>query len=200
MATLSALVKVIADAQGLDENQVVWIARHLREAGLITQGGRGRGGAQMTAQDAVNLLIGVNAPGEPKDAPITLEQFGQLALPPTARSRIRVSRDSGVEGEMLVAISRPATTFRESLASLIASFDHLPSFVEIEFRRKHSEREAFIRVGGYFEKRVTAASPVELRFGSDEDLIVTSYDTPDRLQSVTFTDRTLKAVGASLAT
>lgn len=68
MALLSALVKAIADVEGIDEVQVGWVARHLREAGHITQAGRGRGAAHMSNSDAANLLIGVNAATGAKNA------------------------------------------------------------------------------------------------------------------------------------
>lgn len=80
MATLSDLVKAIAEVQGLEENQVLWIARYLREDGLITQGGRGRGGAKMGARDAANLLIGVNAPGTAKQSTQFVKAFRNLPL------------------------------------------------------------------------------------------------------------------------
>ena len=80
MATLSVLVKAIAEVQGLDENQVLWIARYLREDGLISQGGRGRGGARMEVRDAVNLLLGVNAPGTAKQSTALVRTFRELRL------------------------------------------------------------------------------------------------------------------------
>jgi hypothetical protein len=80
MATLSDLVKAIAEIQGLEENQVLWIARYLREDGLITQGGRGRGGAKMGARDAANLLIGINAPGTAKQSTHFVRAFRDLPL------------------------------------------------------------------------------------------------------------------------
>jgi hypothetical protein len=57
MATLSDLVSVLARVTGLPEATVFAYGRFAREAGLVSQGGRGRGGAQMTATDATNLLL-----------------------------------------------------------------------------------------------------------------------------------------------
>lgn len=69
MALLSELVTAIASVEGLEESFVTGVARYLREAGLISQAGRGRGAAKMTYADAAALLIGVNATTLAKDAP-----------------------------------------------------------------------------------------------------------------------------------
>src|SRR3712207_5289130 len=61
MALLSHLVQALATVEELDPVNVRFYARSLRENGLISQRGRGRGAAQMTTSDAANLIIGVNA-------------------------------------------------------------------------------------------------------------------------------------------
>jgi hypothetical protein len=61
MATLSELVDMVAQVEGLDASTVGLIARNLREAGHIVTGGRGLSAAKMRIQDAANLLIAVNA-------------------------------------------------------------------------------------------------------------------------------------------
>ncbi|WP_156635395.1 hypothetical protein [Methylobacterium sp. Leaf123] len=78
MALLSTLVKAVAEIEGIDEVQVGWVARYLREAGLLSQAGRGRGAAHMSATDAANLLIGVNASSAPKDAVRAVEVYREL--------------------------------------------------------------------------------------------------------------------------
>lgn len=67
MALLSDLVKIVAAVEGLEEVSVGIFARHAREAGLITQGGRGRSAAKMTTRDAANLLLAVNGCALAKD-------------------------------------------------------------------------------------------------------------------------------------
>ena len=69
MARLTDLVATMAQATGQREQSISQLARHLREAGLITQGGRGRGAAHMTPRDATNLLLGVLASDQWQDAP-----------------------------------------------------------------------------------------------------------------------------------
>jgi hypothetical protein len=78
MALLSALVKAIAEVEGIDEVQVGWVARHLREAGQISQAGRGRGAAHMSSADAASLLIGVNTATNAKNGAETVRLYRNL--------------------------------------------------------------------------------------------------------------------------
>lgn len=78
MATLSDLVETIAKAEGLDPATVSLIARNVREAGLITTGGRGLSAAKMTSADAANLLIAVNATVAARHAPQTVRVYRSL--------------------------------------------------------------------------------------------------------------------------
>lgn len=110
MALLSALVKAIADVEGIDEVQVGWVARHLREAGLISQAGRGRGAAHMTSTDAANLLIGVNAAYSAKEAVAAVQSFGNAKC---FSSNVR-------GGENLTCIFSTGRKFGDALASLIS--------------------------------------------------------------------------------
>jgi hypothetical protein len=68
MATLSQLVDTIADVEGIDPATAKLVARYIREAGLITTGGRGLSAAPMDFHDAANLLIGMNAATKAADA------------------------------------------------------------------------------------------------------------------------------------
>ena len=68
MATLSNLVSALAQVTGLPEATVFAYGRFAREAGLISQAGRGLGGAQMTATDATNLLFAVCGSRVTRDA------------------------------------------------------------------------------------------------------------------------------------
>lgn len=109
MALLSALVKAIADVEGIDEVQVGWVARHLREAGLISQAGRGRGAAHMTCTDAANLLIGVNAAFSAKEAVAAVQSFGNSTC---FSSKVR-------GGKHLADVFSTGNKFSDSLALLI---------------------------------------------------------------------------------
>jgi hypothetical protein len=79
MATLSQLVTTLASVTGVPQATVFAYGRFAREAGLISQGGRGRGGAQMTATDAANLLIAVGGTRITRDANKAIEEFRQLS-------------------------------------------------------------------------------------------------------------------------
>lgn len=79
MALLSELVRVVAEYEGMDEVSVGIFARHAREAGLISQGGRGRSAAKMTARDAANLLMAVNGCSLAKDVPTIVPLLRSLS-------------------------------------------------------------------------------------------------------------------------
>ena len=59
MVLLTDLVSVIADVLDLPYKTVLQYSRHLREAGLLSQKGRGRGAAHVTPRDGAILLLGV---------------------------------------------------------------------------------------------------------------------------------------------
>ena len=68
MARLSDLVIATSSALGIDKRSVNLCARYLREAGLISQKGRGPSAAHMAPQDAANLLLGIMASDTIKDS------------------------------------------------------------------------------------------------------------------------------------
>jgi len=78
MATLSALVEIIARVEGLDPSTVAQIAREIRQAGFIKTGGRGTSAAQMDFEDATNLLIAVNTTRTIREAPQMVSAFRAL--------------------------------------------------------------------------------------------------------------------------
>lgn len=57
--TPGELIKVVASATGVAEATVTTYHRSLREAGLVTKGGRGTSAARPTSQDAARVLIAV---------------------------------------------------------------------------------------------------------------------------------------------
>ncbi len=69
MTRLSELARITSRALSFEERSVILCARYLREAGLISQGGRGPSAAHMRPRDATNLLLGVMASDTIKDAP-----------------------------------------------------------------------------------------------------------------------------------
>jgi hypothetical protein len=59
MATLSDLVTTLSWATSIPEATVFAYGRFAREAGFISQSGRGKGAAKMALTDAANLLIAI---------------------------------------------------------------------------------------------------------------------------------------------
>jgi hypothetical protein len=78
MATLSDLVAALAGVTGLPESMVFAYGRFARQAGLISQKGRGRSAASMTLPDAANLLIAVAGTGVTREAGTAVEAFRSL--------------------------------------------------------------------------------------------------------------------------
>src|SRR6516225_3304479 len=88
MATLSQLVEAIAEVEGMDSATVALIARTVREAGLITTGGRGPSAGKMTVADAANLLIAVNTSASAHEAPDRVRKYRQLEMRSAEESKL----------------------------------------------------------------------------------------------------------------
>lgn len=69
MARLSELVAAMARVLKVEERSVGVCARHLREAGLIQQKGRGKSAAYMGPSDAANLFLGMMTSETLQEAP-----------------------------------------------------------------------------------------------------------------------------------
>ncbi|MBI1620796.1 hypothetical protein [Aquamicrobium zhengzhouense] len=78
MATPKELVAKVAELTGVPEGTVVQHDRNLSVAGLRTVGGRGRAAAQVTYQDAANLLIAVAGSRNVKDSVKTVQEYAEL--------------------------------------------------------------------------------------------------------------------------
>ena len=78
MAKLSGLIPVVAGVLDVPEKTVAIYARHLRQARLITTGGRGPGSAEMTAHDCANLLIAIMGGNYAKDAAETVARYRSI--------------------------------------------------------------------------------------------------------------------------
>ncbi|APG11494.1 hypothetical protein BKD09_24480 [Bradyrhizobium japonicum] len=78
MATLSSLVEAIAGVTGLPTATVFAYGRFARQAGVIGQSGRGRSAAEMSIEDAANLLIAIGGTGVTREAGSTVETFRNL--------------------------------------------------------------------------------------------------------------------------
>jgi len=129
VALLSQLVKAIAKVEELDEVQVSFYARNAREAGLITQRGRGRGAAHMAVTDAANLLIGVNASKLAIDVGDVIPRYRELYLNGSnaddvkrrqLRNLITFDASFGEYLEHLINLARPTHNGRSELDDTLA--------------------------------------------------------------------------------
>lgn len=68
MPNAAELTTVISEATGADRATVAWVVRVLREAHLITSGGRGRNVVKMTPADAIYILVAMLFTDRPVDA------------------------------------------------------------------------------------------------------------------------------------
>jgi hypothetical protein len=75
VATLSELVSQIADLTDIPKATIFAYGRFAREGGLISQRGRGRGGASMTATDVANLLIALSGTSVTREAAKAIALF-----------------------------------------------------------------------------------------------------------------------------
>jgi hypothetical protein len=78
MVSSIELSDCIAKALGLPEPTVALHMRNLREEGVLTQGGRGRSAARMSAVDAALLLIASAGSLHPKDSVDTVQKYRDL--------------------------------------------------------------------------------------------------------------------------
>ena len=117
MPKLSDLVHDIAVVFRIDEKTVATYARHLREAGLLSQGGRGRHAANATALDAARLLIAMSVPGHAKDSPEAVADFGGLVMYQASeadeRPKLRIAVFLGLE---------TPCSLESTLAAIIAAY------------------------------------------------------------------------------
>lgn len=130
MALLSDLVKVVAAVEGIDEVSVGIFARAAREAGLLTQKGRGRGAAHMSKTDAANLLIAVNGSTLAKEVPHRVPQFRALKLSPRHSGwwsgpdldeLLVANKEFGAQLEYLIEMAKPIRASDSKLSRLIGT-------------------------------------------------------------------------------
>lgn len=109
-ATPGQLKAKVAELFRLPANAVDYPWRVLREAGLVTKGGRGPSAAKVTARDAAFLLIAIAGPLPAADVRTSALRYG--ALP--------VRDESSLDSSLPESIAT-AKTFVDVLASVIAA-------------------------------------------------------------------------------
>jgi hypothetical protein len=78
MATLQDLVATLSATTGVPEATIFAYGRFARQAGLVSQKGRGRQAASMSLQDAANLVIALGGTGVTRDADDAISSFRSL--------------------------------------------------------------------------------------------------------------------------
>lgn len=126
MASPGELVSVVASTLGINEATAFVYARHLREANLLTKGGRGRSAAKMSDLDAARLVVAFLATEAAVSAPQAVEDFGPLTL-----SDLELNRDEPTLTLTNLCGERFGTphTFEEAVAALIHGFSD-EAFIE----------------------------------------------------------------------
>jgi hypothetical protein len=131
MATLSQLVDIVADVEGLDRERVGAIARAVREAELIAIHGRGTSAAHMGLPDAANLLIAVNAAETARSAPEIVRRYRasrtnnkrQLQFGATLEEMLAAAKTRRLADHLMDIGFGPAGDLRERLGHAREKFD-----------------------------------------------------------------------------
>ena len=92
---LRELLPIVAKTLGLPPASLRVLGAHLRKHGLITRGGRGRGGAEMTPTDLTNLLLAAMSGGPAKDAHTAVTRLREAAADPTSDRQEGAARPIG---------------------------------------------------------------------------------------------------------
>ncbi|VFU08405.1 ArsR/SmtB family transcription factor [Methylocella tundrae] len=216
MATPSNLIESVARALGVPEATVSSHYRALREAGLVSKAGRGRGSAKMTTQDAANLLIAVAGSSALKNAIETVTEIVALPVVLTFGGKNPIfGKWTTVPIPLLQAL--PAKhTFGQVFAALIqAAADgsllearaHLPAnkrFIEISFLSPGSNAmlRFFEESGKNLEGAQYSSIPYDKRSSQNVDELKGHSTTPkfygDLTQKRSFSENTIIAVAELL--
>lgn len=153
MAILSDLVESIAEVEDIDPATIGLIARYIREAGLIATHGRGPSAAKMSATDAANLLIGVNATSTAVEAPRVVRAYRRLhASEAPVLSDPSLDIPLGTLGEAIEQLLHGAGRgeLAQPFAGKLLGSEFLEAFarghVHIELRFCKSEKTATLRM------------------------------------------------------
>ncbi len=156
MATPKDLVAQIARQTGVPEGTVILHDRNLMNAGLRSEGQRGRGKSVVNFTDAANLLIAVAGSRNVKDSAKTVSEYAPLVA-----SSPLVFDDGGAE-------VRRGKTFGDALAALLEAVP--------------SNRDAYVdpeqgSVDVFLYGPIPSAR-IEWRVGGRSDII--RYNGPER--------------------
>lgn len=144
-ATPGQLKETVAELFKLPTKAVDYPWRAMREAGLVSKGGRGPSAAKVTATDTALLLIAVAGPLPAADVVTAVRRYAGLP--------IQTWPGEAVESPFAPPAIADAPTFVDGLAGLIAS----AADGSLATYRDHISRKPDLdpRVPGFFELEVT---------------------------------------------
>ena len=211
MATLSELVDVIAEAEGMDSATVALIARYAREAGFIQKKGRGPSAAQMGVTDAANLLIAANASRAARDAAVVIPLYRNLIRFEYVQAPEKViPKDYVFFGDVLEMVIQSAIdgklpeTFRPQNLSPNVSEAFQEGVVSLLIGFRTSVLQGKIVIGEHVrEKDVTSVSgaiyfPFAPRMTKENKLLYQKLRAGDRSDETEIRDRTIFSVAKAL--
>lgn len=180
MALASELVEVIADATGIERATMTRYARFAREAGLLSQSGRGKSAAHMRPGDAVNLLICLLANGVAQDAATYVKNAEQMDVYSRDADHLDERHlDAGQRKQLrqtLPILFDREHTFPELLRALIeTAIDDWQGFEE-RFGRSQlyfhcGEYEALVDFTIHLDDAPIQANPISVSFAYNHPLI-----------------------------
>lgn len=188
MALLSDLVRTVAEIEGMDEVSVGIYARAAREAGFISQGGRGRSAAKMSTKDAVNLIIAVNGCALAKEVPNSIPIYRNLIV--SKCDNPGVSPLGGAKAGFGDDLERLIDLWTTRKKNGLFKHSIIPSSVTFYKPYFHAEINLHINIDGDHYNVITYYRGI-----SDDPL---DYDG-DRSDETSITTRTIDAVSKLLS-
>lgn len=180
MALASELVEVIADATGTQRVTMTRYARFAREAGLLSQSGRGNSAAQMQPGDAVNLLICLLVNSVAQEAAAYIENAGRMDVyhrdaDSLDERHTEISQREPLHNILPILFDREHT-FPELLLALTESaigdwqgFEE--RFGQSQFYFHCDEYEALVDFTIYLDDAPIPAQPITVSFSYNHPLI-----------------------------
>lgn len=216
MAKLSDLVPALANVLQLPERTVAVYARFLREARLLSTGGRGPGAANMTPDDCARLLIAIMVADQVKDAVAAVERFWSLPVEflDTRETRPKAERKEWMPlPEGLFFLKEPKS-FGETIAGLIdaardgalgASLYQIAiPFLHVQVERRLTT--ANVTLTGSSDGLIPDKQLLVVRYAPAKNILhklseaAGHYEGGDAMVSFAVTQRTILALGELIRT
>lgn len=149
-------IEIIAEAYRVDEKTVALFARLLREAGMLTSGGRGRHAPHMQPIDAARMTIALLATDKPARAVERLQRFAKITLLPNEREgfyppALGIAEGATLESVLTNLFSADMERDDPFGNSPYLQLDENTRTATIEFSNKTGMRTAFFRPEGRSE-------------------------------------------------